>query len=250
MSRQTPRRARQNQHARKPSNSNPRAVPTSDYDSEAAAHHNSSAISTHPAAPHLPHRTNTELNLGVLRRYLPSITTILSVAANAVVYTFDVTARSWDKSGIEGTLFVCALEPDIVTGAPRFCVFVLNRRGWGNLVLGLERVGVCEVTEDLLICALEDDGPGEGGEEAGAKALGIWMHADGEDTRRVNMNIIHGLWEQVRDAMRQAGSLGAEAYGSGGGVEESVGPAVQAIGKQLSVDELFASQAAGGGMGG
>ena len=64
------------------------------------------------------------------------------------------------------------------------------------------------------------------------------------------MNIIHGLWEQVRDAMRQAGSLGAEAYGSGGGAEESVGPAVQAIGKQLSVDELFASQAAGGGMGG
>lgn len=76
------------------------------------------------------------------------------------------------------------------------------------------------------------------------------MHADGEDTRRLNMNIIHGLWEQVRDARRQAETMGAEAYGAGAGAEESVGPAVQAIGKPLSVDELFASQAAGGGVGG
>ena len=248
MSRQTPRRTRQNQHARHPSN--PRPVPTSDYDSEAAGpHHPSSHGTSHPSAPHPPHRSNTELNLGVLRRYLPSITSILSVAANAVIYTFDVTARSWDKSGVEGTLFVCALEPDIVTGSPRFCVFVLNRRGLGNLVLGLERVGDCEVTDDLLICALEDD-DGAGGEGDGAKALGIWMHADGEDTRTLNMNIIRGLWEQVRDARRQAETVGAEAYGSGPGAEESVGAAVQAIGKQLTVDELFASQAAGGGVGG
>lgn len=210
------RRPRQT-HARNPSN----PIPTSDYDADAPA-----------AAPSLPPRTNTELNLGVLRRYLPSITSILSVAANAVVYTFDLTLQTWEKSGVEGTLFVCAL--DSPPSSPRFCVFVLNRRGLENLVLALDTVREVEVTDELLILAL---GGGEG------KALGVWMHADGEGARALNMEIIRGLWEQVRDARRQAESVGAEAYGGG---EESVGPAVEAIGKTLSIDELFASQAGGG----
>lgn len=216
-------------HARQPSN----PIPTSDYDSDFHAH---------PYTPHNPHttpRTNTELNLSVLRRYLPTITTILSVAANAVIYTFDSAARTWDKSGVEGTLFVCARESPSPS-EPRYCVFVLNRRGLENLVLGLETVKDVEVTDDLLIMALEG-GEEEGGE---AKAMGVWMHADGEDTRKLNMNIIHGLWEQVRDARRAVGGEG-ETYGAGAG-EETVGPAVQAIGRTLSIDELFASQAGGG----
>lgn len=214
-----PQRRRQ-AHARNPSN----PIQTSDYDSDAYN------------PPTHPPRTNTELNLGVLRRYHPSITSIVSVAANAVIYAFDATTHTWDKSGIEGTLFICAREtPPTSPPQPRFCVFVLNRRGLENLVLGLETVRDVEVTDELLILALE------GGEEEG-KALGIWMHSDGEDTRRLNMNIIQGLWEQVRDAKRAAEGAGALAYGG----EESVGPAVEAIGKTLSVDDLFASQAAGG----
>ena len=214
---------RRNNHARQPSN----PIPASDYESDAP-----------PYNPHAPHhhaaaRTHTERNLGVLRRYVPAITAILSVAANAVVYTFDAASRSWEKSGVEGTLFVCAREPG---PEPRFCVLVLNRRGLDTLILGLEAVRDVEVTDDLLIFGL-GAGEGEGGSEA--KALGVWMHADAEDTRKLNMNIIHGLWEQVRDARGPAEGDGIQAYGGG---EESVGPAVQAIGKTLSVDELFASQ--------
>lgn len=216
---------RRRNHARQPSN----PIPTSDYDESDAA----AGGSYNPQAPP---RTNTELNLGVLRRYVPSITTILSVAANAVVYTFDATSRSWEKSGIEGTLFVCARGDGGGDGpaAPRYCVFVLNRRGLENLVLRLETVRDVEVTEDLLILALASGG---GGDEV--RALGIWMHADVEDTRKLNMNIIQGLWEQVRD------TGGVEAGAHGGG-EEEVGPAVQAIGKTLSIDELFAGQVGGG----
>ncbi|SPN98701.1 uncharacterized protein DNG_01745 [Cephalotrichum gorgonifer] len=241
--RPAPRRTRQNQHTRNPSN--PRAVQTSDYESDAANY-----LSTHNPT-HPPHRTNTELNLGVLRRYVPSISAIVSISANAVLYTFDVSTQSWDKSGVEGTLFVCTRETPSgpASGDPRPCVFVLNRRGLDNLMLDLDRVRDCEVMDDLLILGLEN---GEGGEESEggsmAKAMGIWMHADGDDSRRLNMNIIRTMWEQAREARRQVESLRAEGYvgpeeeASGG----SVGPAVQAIGKQLSIDELFASQAGGG----
>ncbi|PKS11090.1 hypothetical protein jhhlp_002851 [Lomentospora prolificans] len=245
MSRSTPRRSRQNNHHshnRQPSG--PRIVPASDYESDAVHY----MENRDPPPPHLPHRTNTELNLGVLRRYLPSISAIVSITANAVIYTFDVAAQSWDKSGIEGTLFVCSQDPKPTTGEPRFCVFVLNRRGLENLILDLADIRECEVTNDLLILALEDGGEVE--ENPMAKAMGIWMHADNTDTRQLNMNLIQNLWGQVKEAKKQTQSLQASGYhgaldSSQSDRQESVGPALQAIGKQVSIDELFASQAGG-----
>ncbi|CAI4212860.1 unnamed protein product [Parascedosporium putredinis] len=200
--------------------------------------------------PHLPHRTNTELNIGVLRRYVPSISAILSITANAVIYTFDTSTQSWDKSGVEGTLFVCSQDPNPATGEPRFCAFVLNRRGLENLILDLATIRECEVTDTLLILALDDGEEAE--ENPMAKALGIWMHADTAETRDVNMKLIHSLWGQVREARKQVQSL--HEYNGGFDMsqperQESVGPALQAIGKQLTIDELFASQAGGGGYG-
>ena len=230
-------------HNRQPSG--PRIVPASDYESDAAHY----MENRDPPPPHRPHRTNTELNLGVLRRYVPSISAIVSIAANAVVYTFDVATQSWDKSGIEGTLFVCSQDQNPVTGEPRFCVFVLNRRGLENLILDLATIRECEVTDDLLILALKDDEEVE--QNPMAKALGIWMHADSDDTRQLNMNLIHTLWGQVKEAQVQMQSFQASGYHDGvdGALlerEESVGPALQAIGgKSVSIDELFASQARG-----
>lgn len=213
MSRAAPRKAPR--HLRQPSNLIP-AV--SDYESDATA-------MQAPYAPPPP-RTNTELNLSVLQRYLPSIQGILSIAASAVVYTFDGASESWDKSGIEGTLFVCAQSPlsEDAEHRPRACVFVLNRRGLDNLVADLARVTHVEVMDELVILRLEGDW------EESDKVLGIWIHNDRDETREINAAMIQESWKAVR---------------SGGIAEEQgpeAGPAMQAIGRRLSLSDLFGKQ--------
>jgi Dcp1-like decapping family len=221
---------------------------TSDYESDAAHYMESRP----PPAPQLLHRTNTELNLSVLQHYLPSITSIVSIAANAVVYTFAPETQEWDKAGVEGTLFVCDQEPSPVTGAPRACVFVLNRRGLDNIILDLAKVGDCEVTEQLLIFRLEDGvgaweegaAAGNGGTAPGLKIMGLWIHADEDDTRETNGALIYNSWKAVREATQNANRTllhGFEAK------EESVGPAMQAMGRKLSITEIFGRQVGGGG---
>ncbi|PFH56945.1 hypothetical protein XA68_15735 [Ophiocordyceps unilateralis] len=206
MSRTAPRDSRQ------PSNLIP-AV--SDYESDAAA-------MQAPYAPPPP-RTNTELNLSVLQRYLPSIQSIMSIAANAVVYTFDSASESWNKAGIEGTLFVCAQSPlpEDESNRPRACVFILNRRSLDNLVVDLARVSHVEVMNELVMLRVEGDKDGM------EKVLGIWIHNDRDETREVNVATIQESWKAVR---------------SGGSAEEQgpeVGPAMQAIGRRLSLSDLF-----------
>ncbi|KAJ6786001.1 hypothetical protein PWT90_07637 [Aphanocladium album] len=214
MSRATPRKTRG--HKRQPSNLIP-AV--SDYESDAAA------IQQTYAPP--PPRTNTELNVSVLQRYVPSIHSILSIAANAVVYTFDSVAESWDKSGVEGTLFVCTQSPlpGDPNHTPRACVFVLNRRGLGNVIVDLAQVSHVEIAGELVILRVE--GAWEGGE----RVLGVWIHNDREETRQVNGAMIQECWGVARSA---------------GAVEDQrqeAGPAMQAIGRPLTLNELFGSQA-------
>ncbi|KAG5919129.1 hypothetical protein E4U42_006600 [Claviceps africana] len=211
MSRQTPRKER---HTRQPSNLIP-AV--SDYESDAAAIHASYA----PPPP----RTNTELNVNVLQRYLPSIQTILSIAANAVVYTFDRNSTSWDKSGIEGTMFVCAQTPLPESKKPRACVFVLNRRALDNLVVDLARVSHVEIADELLIFKIEADCEEE------EKVIGLWIHNDRDETRQINGATIQESWKVARSSgldLEQGADAGLEA-----------GPAMQAGGRRLSVRDLF-----------
>ncbi|POR31535.1 mRNA-decapping enzyme subunit 1 [Tolypocladium paradoxum] len=217
MSRATPRKAR---HNRQPSSLIP-AV--SDYESDAAA-------MQAPYAPPPP-RTNTELNLSVLQRYLPSIQSILSIAANAVIYTFDSATESWDKSGIEGTLFVCAQSPlpEDVGHRPRACVFVLSRRGLDNLVVDLARVSHVEIMSELVILRVENNW------DEGDKVLGVWIHNDRDETREINGAMIQESWKAVR-SVGMAEDQGPEA-----------GPAMQAIGRRLSLSDLFGQRNGLGG---
>lgn len=232
MSRLTPRKSR---HRHQPSGGGPRTVAASDYESDAAHYLEARDL---PPAPHLPHRSNTELNLSVLRRYLPSIRSIVSIAANAVVYNISPTAQTWEKSGVEGTLFVCEQEPVSVSGhlMPRACVFVLNRRGLDNLVVELCRASECEVTDELITFNVESTGSTSGADtgvgpasEEDTRVIGLWIHADQDDTREVNAAIIQNVWRQSRlsatlseaeDREEQAGVTGD-------------------TGRRLSITELF-----------
>ncbi|KAL2201890.1 PH domain-like protein [Sarocladium strictum] len=214
MSRATPRKGRG--HNRDPSN---RIPAVSDYESDAAAMHRS----YEPPPP----RDNNELNLSVLRRYLPSIHTVLSIAANAVVYTFDSLAEQWDKSGIEGTMFVCAQAPlpEDPDQRPRACVFVLNRRGLDNVIVDLARVTHAELTSELVILSVAGEWEGQG-----PRVMGLWIHNDHEETRQANYAMIQEAWKI------------ASTSGVVEGAGPEVGPALQAVGRRLSLSELFTKQ--------
>ncbi|KAF4121934.1 Dcp1-like decapping family [Geosmithia morbida] len=213
--------SRKSRHTRQPSN---RIPAVSDYESDAAA-----MQSTHDYAPPPPTRTNTELNLSVLQRYIPSVATILKVAANAVLYTFDATGQRWDKSGVEGTMFVCLQNPLLEDPQrhPRGCVFVLNRRGLGNVMIELNTVDHTETMGELFIMRVDADVPGLPG-----KVVGLWVHNDKASTRQEINSTITETWKMVR-------SFGQPQVPSG-----EYGPAMQAIGGGvISLDDLFRSQA-------
>jgi hypothetical protein len=124
-----------------------------------------------PPAPRLA-RTNDELNLAVLRRHNTEVESIVSLAPFAVVYSFVGNTQQWEKSGIEGTLFVCKLSAPLgVPGLERYAVIVLNRRGLENFSAELFQSDGVELTTEYII--LQAPGP-----EQEPAIFGIWIFSD------------------------------------------------------------------------
>lgn len=161
----------------------------------------------HPHPP--PLRTNADLNLSVLRRHNHHITSILSIAPYAVIYTFNPTSQTWEKSGIEGSLFVCQSapepSPDGTTFIERYTVHVLNRRGLDNFSLELTTPDEIEVTAEYIILqgtttavvpfppAEEDSAQNDDDEEEEAEAViyGLWVFAEPEPSSTASMREIN-----------------------------------------------------------
>lgn len=137
----------------------------SDIDTDTAA----LTDTTLPAPPKT--RTNTELNLLVLRRYNPSIIQILQIAPFAVVYTFNPESGAWEKSGTEGTLFVCQLAPLEGSRSPRYNVVILNRKSLENFVAELKRGDDVEIADPYVILQVKK------GEKV--DIVGLWIFDDG-----------------------------------------------------------------------
>ncbi|KAF3063697.1 Dcp1-like decapping family protein [Daldinia childiae] len=211
----------------------------SDYESDTAYY-----MASHPPPPAaaLAARTNTELNLSVLRRYRPSITSILSIAAHAVVYVFTPPAK-WDRSTVEGPLFICAQDEDGEAAAADGCLFILNRKGLQNLILDLSTVSNFELATDLLSFKLDQEGPQipmENGESVRPKVIGMWIYAEDDQDRRTNSALINEMWSKARSAPDEAGGAPASppTSGSAGDDVEDVSVA-QGPGRQVSLNELF-----------
>ncbi|KAL8804571.1 MAG: hypothetical protein Q9182_002486 [Xanthomendoza sp. 2 TL-2023] len=139
-----------------------------------------------------PQRTNAELNLSVLQRHLPSTTSIVSIAPYAVVYFFTSTppnGAAWEKSGIEGTLFVCRQKPESGNGGggERYSVVVLNRKGLNDFICPLSGDIDFEAGYIILRSTIDEDG-----EES---IWGLWIFEEDEGSstagmREVNARII------------------------------------------------------------
>jgi len=84
-----------------------------------------------------------QLNLRVLTRHNPYITSLIDKSSYCVIYTFSTASSSWTKAGYEGTLFIYSQAPHVVQtesgerqgGQYGFCV--LNRLSlenfWGEI---------------------------------------------------------------------------------------------------------------------
>jgi hypothetical protein len=237
----TPRKAQRQRNNHAQSNLQ-QPVQASDYDSEAP----------YTAPESLSVRSNTELNLTVLQRYHPSITSILSIAASCQIYNYFPADGTWDKAEIAGTLFVCQMapfSPTTVGGRDRYCVALLNKKGLDNLIIDMQDVQEVEIKEEFMIIRfLEQGQAGLRGPLEEEKVLGFFIHADQADTREMNCTLVKGLWERVKDgAVMEAldrGTLemgGSESFEEAGFESGSTSGAVL-TGRRLSLTDLFGGQ--------
>ncbi|KAI1425252.1 PH domain-like protein [Xylaria sp. FL1777] len=212
---------------------------TSEYESD-TTQYMASNPPVQPAA--LAGRTNPELNLSVLRRYLPSITSVLSIAANAVVYTFQ-SGSQWKRTNMEGTMFICSQRKAPGEAGETGCLFILNRKGLQNFVLDLDTVGNFELAGGLLIFKLDYAAHEihlESGEAVTPLVLGLWTYAEDESDRETNAALITDMWTQAlstRDAREHAAASDPATFAA----LAETGPAAQATGRKLSVSDLFSA---------
>lgn len=190
---------------------NPQPTPASDYDTDTAALTDATA-SAMTAAP--PVRSNNELNLLVLKRYVPPIERIISIAPFAVVYLFSPESQQWEKCGIEGTLFVCQLQP--AEGRVRYNVVILNRKSLDNFVTELVSGDDIEITEQYVILQVM-------GEDGAPNIYGLWIFSDEKeqvDTREVVANAIQECAVRAEQGRQQDGYGEPAALGLDGAADE------------------------------
>ncbi|KAI9818422.1 MAG: hypothetical protein M1827_000481 [Pycnora praestabilis] len=207
----------------------------SDYDSDLVN------FSDAPPPPP-PTRTNGELNLSVIRRHNSSVRSILSIAPYAVLYLFAPTTQQWEKSGIEGTLFICQLSLS-EKGEERYAVTLLNRRGLDNFETDLLEGGDVEITDEYVILRVAD-------EERGKQLIyGLWIFSEPApsstaNTRIINAQIIQDCAVQAETSRRLIAQKHQEKESSNHTTPEVqegyVGGAP--MGRQLSLRELFGQQ--------
>jgi hypothetical protein len=178
----------------------PQPQPTSDYDTDTAA-----ITDAPPSLAPSPTRTNTELNLLVLRRYVPDTERIISIAPFAVVYLFSPETQQWEKSGVEGTLFVCQLSGP---QHPRYNVVILNRKSLDNFIMELVSGEDIEITEQYVILqVIGDDGT--------PNIYGLWVFSEEDTTPSVRGVVASAIQEcavRAEIASANAAEVGNEGY--------------------------------------
>ena len=135
----------------------------------AVSDYESDAFITEKIEPPSLSRSDHELNLAVLKRHDPNIISLQHVSPYAVVYVFNSISQEWEKSGIEGTAFVCGLAPNGQCDQ-RFSVVVLNRRGLDNFNIEVRSSSEVEVIDEYIILQSE-----EGGQ---LQVYGLWVYSE------------------------------------------------------------------------
>ncbi|KAF2668964.1 PH domain-like protein [Microthyrium microscopicum] len=183
---------------------------------------------------------NDALNLRVLRRHWPDTEVLVTTAPYAVVYIFAPTTQTWEKSGIEGTLFITAYKtPTQPPEEESYRVSVLNRRGLDNFSAELGGPEYVDVTPEYIIIKSADD----------AQIYGLWIFAEPPPSSTADLRSMCALI-MVECANRAADSRKVIADRQSEALERALvtsqpSPAVapdlggEPMGRQLSLRELF-----------
>jgi hypothetical protein len=253
----------QRRSRRNPSVELPRHAPIAQQQTEAASH---------PYSTHLPQvsdyesdtagytsdvpykvpprdRTNEQVNISVLKRHCPDVYEIRHHTPYAVVYAFTpVPEPTWNKIGIEGTLFINQLTPGPY-GEARFNAMILNRRGLNNFIAPLtegENAGV-EITDEYVIISFKE------GHEL--KIFGVFIFSEGPNSstaqqREVTSEIMKSLATQAGESRvkAEAAASAAIAKHTNGHVQEAEETLDEQMGvpmgRQISLHQLFGQQRA------
>lgn len=151
-------------------------------------------------APPVQQLSNAQLNHLVLQRWCPQLQTILAINPFAVLYHFNPETAAWEKSDLQGSLFVCQLQHPT---RPRYEVMILNRKNPENLHLEITSSENIEVTDEFVIVHIEG---GEG------QTVGLWMFSDAETPAE---NRLEAIAAKITEC-----ALQAEAYDNLEGEEE------------------------------
>jgi hypothetical protein len=194
--------------------------------------------------PPPPTRSNDELNLSVLRRHNTEIASILSLTPYAVIYVFNPSTRQWEKSGVEGSMFVCQLVPGSL-GEEKYGVFVLNRRGLENFDIRLTDGANVELTEEYVILKTDEEDREDGERQNGTSRIyGLWIYSEPPpnstaETRSVNAQVIKECAVRAGQSLKLAHEQ--QEAGRHNGHPQ---PALSGVpmDRQISLKELFGEQ--------
>jgi len=195
---------------------NLQTIQPSDYESD-----NPGYTSDYPVLYPPVERTREELNLSVIQKHNPEIARILSVAPYATIYDWAHPPGEWQKTGPNGTLFICQLTPGDF-GEERYHAIVLNRSGLDNFNAELRQseYGNVEESGDIIIITQE---PQEPGGVPRANAIHIFQEegASTATSRSANGELMVELSKAAKRSREAAAGLAMQQNGS----SENRGPA-------------------------
>lgn len=174
----------------------------------------------------LPPRSNEELNLSVIRRHYPEVLALHYVVSYAALYVYALDPPGWERTGTEGSLFVCQLVSS-PQGVERFSVIMLNRKGLENFTMEIKSPDDIEFGEFIMLQSAQN------------QVYGLWIMNDPPPSSTANARVelqdrLQELAERAqksRDAVEKTQSNGPSAY-------EQVDSSIP-MGRQLSLRELF-----------
>lgn len=163
-------------------------VAASDYESDAPS--SSTAQPATAAAPAI-----NDLNVKVLRHYVPNMHSCSVLAIHTVVYMMEADGN-WVET-MKGPLFVCDQDPFLLNQklVPRSSVFVMNRVGLENLMIDLANVDEMDVDRDTNFIMLNTS------TVELESIIGLWIE-DGKALRS-SFSDIQNRWQASRPATHQ-----------------------------------------------
>ncbi|KAF7187031.1 mRNA-decapping enzyme subunit 1 [Pseudocercospora fuligena] len=167
-----------------------KAQPTaSDYDTDTNNYTDTGLPMT--VIPPPPNRTSEELNMAVLRRWYPSIQSIIAIAPFAVVYDHVQETGQWEKTDTQGTLFICHMQEE-ENNFPTYRAIILNRKNPENWVWDIQTSEDIDFADSYVIVQRAEEGT----------IHGIWIYSDG-DSQHDRKQIVYDAISECAARMDQ-----------------------------------------------